>query len=96
MPESTPLLSVVTPTFNRREFLPYLRRFFEWQQYEHNELVVLDDSPQPNADLFKGDDRIRYFHSNQRINIGKKRNELNRLARGEVIVCFDDDDYCGR
>ncbi len=90
---SAPLVSVVTPTFARSAFLPYLRRFFEWQTYPNKELVVLDDSPQSNAGIFAGNDRIRYFHSTSRIDIGVKRNELNKLAKGDVIVCFDDDDY---
>ena len=27
------------------------------------------------------------------MNLGEKRNKLNELANGDIIVCFDDDDY---
>lgn len=93
---SRPFVSVITPTYNRREFLPYLLHQFNYQTYpaELRELVILDDSPESNADLFPKDDpRIRYIHSPERLALGKKRNMLNKLAKGDIIVCMDDDDY---
>lgn len=95
-----PFVSVVTPTFQRRDFLPYLIYQFQYQDYpaDKRELVILDDSPQSNQDLVEmladpAQPNIRYIHSEQRLALGKKRNMLNQLARGEYIICFDDDDY---
>ena len=97
-----PFVSVVTPTWNRAAFLPYLIYMFRYQDYpaERRELVILDDSPQshqPIIDRLTGNQavalNIRYLHHPQRLTLGKKRNMLNELAQGEYIVCMDDDDY---
>ncbi|WP_343550774.1 glycosyltransferase family 2 protein [Pantoea sp.] len=97
-----PFVSVVTPTWNRREFLPYLLYMFQYQDYPANrrELVILDDSPESNAELIASLTRyaphpelIRYYHQSDRMTISAKRNKLNDLTRGEYIVCMDDDDF---
>jgi glycosyltransferase involved in cell wall biosynthesis len=97
-----PFISVVTPTWNRRAFLPYLLYMFQYQDYpaDRRELVILDDSPESNADLIATLTRysphpelIRYYHQSERLTIGAKRNRVNELARGEYIVCMDDDDF---
>ncbi|QKJ85615.1 Putative glycosyl transferase [Paramixta manurensis] len=97
-----PFVSVVTPTWQRRAFLPYLIYMFQYQDYpaDRRELVILDDSPHSNQDLIDAltaaghhSGQIRYYHVAQRMNLGQKRNRLNQLARGEYIICMDDDDY---
>ena len=87
------LVSVTVPTFGREEFLPALHANFERQSYPDLELVVLDDSPVPSS-YFSAlrSDRVRYLHTPTRASIGAKRNRLLELARGEVVVQFDDDD----
>ncbi|MTD26966.1 glycosyltransferase family 2 protein [Erwinia sorbitola] len=100
--QSLPFVSVVTPTWNRRTFLPYLLYMFQYQDYpaDRRELVILDDSECSNADLVEGmkkyaacPELIRYYHLPKRLAIGAKRNQLNALAKGEYIICMDDDDY---
>lgn len=97
-----PFVSVITPTWNRRAFLPYLLYMFQYQDYpaDRCELVILDDSPTSNAELIATltryaphPERIRYYHQSERLPIGAKRNRLNELARGEYIICMDDDDF---
>jgi len=90
-----PFVSVITPTYNRRKFLPMLIQLFKAQTYPSNlmELVILDDSPTSNADLIPSDTNIRYIYEPVKITLGEKRNMLNKLAKGDVIICFDDDDY---
>lgn len=99
-PRSTPFVSVICPTYNRREFLPYLLYIWQYQDYpaDRRELVILDDSPASNADLIDmmvdpSQPNVRYIHSPERLTLGNKRNRLNALAKGEYIICFDDDDY---
>lgn len=96
----TPFVSVVCPTWNRRAFLPYLLYIFQYQDYpaDKRELVILDDSEHSNEDLIAmmvdpALCRVRYVHSPERLDLGKKRNMLNAMAQGEYIICFDDDDY---
>lgn len=99
-PLPTPFVSVVCPTYNRREFLPYLLYIWQYQDYpaDKRELIILDDSPASNADLIAmmsdpSQPNVRYIHSPERLVLGQKRNMLNELATGEYIICFDDDDY---
>lgn len=97
-----PFVSVVTPTWNRAAFLPYLLYMFRYQDYpaDRRELVILDDSPESNLATINALTRnnpqgqnIRYIHHPERLSLGAKRNKLNELAQGEYIVCMDDDDY---
>ncbi|WP_341516645.1 glycosyltransferase family 2 protein [Citrobacter gillenii] len=97
-----PFVSVVTPTWNRAAFLPWLLYMFRYQDYpaDRRELVILDDSPQSHLPLIEqltqgkpGAFNIRYIHHPERLALGKKRNMLNELAQGEYILCMDDDDF---
>lgn len=97
-----PFVSVVTPTWQRAAFLPYLLYMFRYQDYpaERRELIILDDSPTSSLALVNAltrnqpeRDNIRYIHHPGRLTLGKKRNMLNALAKGEYIVCMDDDDF---
>uniref|UniRef100_UPI0035E3CEDA glycosyltransferase n=2 Tax=Atlantibacter subterraneus TaxID=255519 RepID=UPI0035E3CEDA len=97
-----PFVSVITPTWNRPAFLPWLLYMFRYQDYpaHRRELIILDDSDQSHQHII---DRltdgqpeqcnIRYVHHPARLALGKKRNMLNALASGEYILCMDDDDY---
>lgn len=40
-----------------------------------------------------GLDNVRYYSEDIKLNIGAKRNKLNSLAKGDIIICMDDDDY---
>jgi glycosyltransferase involved in cell wall biosynthesis len=93
---SREFVSVVTPTYNRRNFLPMLIHLYKSQTYpkEYRELIILDDSPTSNEDLVPKDyPNIRYYYQSEKMTLGEKRNKLNELAKGDIIVCFDDDDY---
>jgi glycosyltransferase involved in cell wall biosynthesis len=93
---SKPFVSVITPTYNRRKFLPILIYQYQIQTYpkELRELVILDDSETSNKDIIPKDDKsIRYIYMSEKMALSNKRNKLNELAKGEVIVCFDDDDF---
>ena len=92
-----PLVSVLTPTYNRRKFIPYIIKCFQHQEYPQNKMewIILDDGTDKVGDLFKesGLTNVRYYSEDIKLNIGAKRNKLNELAKGEIIVCMDDDDY---
>jgi len=97
-----PFVSVVTPTWNRPAFLPWLLYMFRYQDYpaERRELIVLDDSDQSHQTIIdtltNGQPEkfnIRYVHHPERLALGKKRNMLNDMATGEYILCMDDDDF---
>jgi glycosyltransferase involved in cell wall biosynthesis len=90
-------VSVVTPTYNRRRFIPYIIKCYQNQIYpkEHMEWIIYDDGSDPVGDLFNGLSlpNIRYIYNGVKQKIGYKRNRLNELARGHIVVAMDDDDY---
>lgn len=98
---SLPFVSCLTPTYERRQFLPCLLDIFRRQTYpvDRRELVILDDSKESNQDLI--DDFLKqypemnivYKYSSEKLKLGKKRNMLNDMAKGEYIMYMDDDDY---
>ena len=89
-----PLVSIITPTYQRAWFLEETARRVHSQTYPNYEWLILDDSQEPCAALADAkDERIRYRHSLKRMTIGEKRNQLVAEARGEIIAHFDDDDY---
>ena len=92
-----PFVSVITPTYNRRRFIPYLIKCYKQQEYraDRMEWIILDDGSDPVGDMFEGLDipNVRYIYSPEKQTIGAKRNRLNNEARGDIIVAMDDDDY---
>jgi len=92
-------VSVITPTYNRRAFIPTLIQIYKNQTYpkEKMEWIILDDGRDKVEDLFqeaaKTIPNLRYLSHPEKLRIGAKRNRLNREARGEIIVAMDDDDY---
>ena len=94
-----PFVSVVTPTYNRRRFIPILIKCYEAQEYKKDrmEWIILDDGQEKVGDLFaeaaKRIPNIRYMSMDEKRTIGAKRNILNEEARGSLIVAMDDDDY---
>jgi len=90
-----PFVSVITPTYNRRRFIPHLIQCFKSQTYpkQHMEWIILDDGSDPVKDLFNEIPNVRYIYNEEKQNIGAKRNRLNKEAKGDIIVAMDDDDY---
>jgi glycosyltransferase involved in cell wall biosynthesis len=96
-----PLVSIVTPTYNRRRFIPQCVAGIKAQTYplDRIEWLVYDDGTDKIADLLAPSSPliaglcVRYFTSDTKLNIGAKRNFLHAQAAGEVIVTMDDDDY---
>ena len=96
---SMPLVSIVTPTYNRRRFFPTLIRMIETQTYPRDrmEWIVYDDGQDPVGDLIdEASDRLPrtiYIRDEEKQTLGEKRNRLNREAKGDILVAFDDDDF---
>lgn len=100
LPKSSefPPVSIVTPTYNRRAFLPWAIECVRSQTYpkERLEWLVYDDGSDKILDVlqpYMKELNIRYFSSDVKLNIGAKRNKLHEEARGEILVVIDDDDF---
>ena len=89
------MVSVCTPTFNRRPFIAAMLECFNHQTYPRDrmEWIIVDDGTDPIEDLVSHHECVRYFKLADKISLGKKRNLMHEKARGEIIVYMDDDDY---
>lgn len=90
-----PFVSVCTPTFNRRPFIPIIIKCFENQKYPRDrmEWIIVDDGTDKIEDLVAHLPYVKYFKYDEKMTLGKKRNILNEKANGDIIVYMDDDDY---
>ena len=90
-------VSVVTPTYNRRQFIPALIKIYANQTFpkEKMEWIIIDDGIDKVGDLFQAANipNIRYIALEDKLRIGAKRNRLNEEARAPIIIAMDDDDY---
>lgn len=99
MSNDGPEVSVVTPTYNRRKFIPTLIEIYRAQTFPKHrmEWIIIDDGPESVADLFeeaaKTLPNVRYLRMEDKLRIGAKRNLLNDAACAPIIVAMDDDDY---
>jgi glycosyltransferase involved in cell wall biosynthesis len=90
------LVSVCTPTFNRRPFIPSMFKCFQHQDYKGPiEWIIVDDGTDKIEDLIisSGISNIKYYKLDEKITLGKKRNLMHRYAKGDIIIYMDDDDY---
>jgi glycosyltransferase involved in cell wall biosynthesis len=89
-----PVVSIITPSFNRPKLLEAQHRIVTAQSVQDFEWLILDDSPEPAAYFAQLDDpRIRYTHMRDRMIVAAKRNWLCERSAASVIAQFDDDDY---
>ncbi len=101
MTDSGVEVSVVLPAYNEadtieatvRTTLATLDAFLPAGSYE---VIVAedgceDDTPEIASRLADGDDRVRHFHSDERLGRGGALNAAFRAARGDTLAYFDTD-----
>lgn len=92
-----PLVSVCTPTYNRRPFIKYMFQCFLNQTYPQHrmEWIIVDDGTDRIKDLIDDADipQIKYYEVKQKMTLGQKRNFMHSKSNGSIIVYMDDDDY---
>jgi len=91
----TPFVSICTPTFNRRPFIPTAIQCYMHQDYprEKMEWIIIDDGSDKIEDLVKDVPGVKYFEYDEKMSLGKKRNLMHEKSKGDIIVYLDDDDY---
>lgn len=87
------MISILTPTSERDPFLKLLYSALLKQTFSNWEWLILDSSWPPCSFKEIKDPRVRYFHTQEKLAIGEKRNFLKNQAHGDILVHFDDDDY---
>lgn len=92
-----PMVSVCTPTFNRRPFIKNMFQCFLNQDYPKHriEWIIVDDGTDKIKDLIEQSNipQIRYFEVEKKMTLGAKRNYMHSFVRGSIVVYMDDDDY---
>ena len=90
-----PFVSVCTPTFNRRPFIPYMIKCFNHQTYPKDKIewIIVDDGTDKIEELLKDIPQIKYFKYDTKMTLGQKRNVMHSKCTGDIIVYMDDDDY---
>ncbi|MDX1948720.1 MAG: glycosyltransferase family 2 protein [Pirellulaceae bacterium] len=90
-----PLVSALMPTARRPEMAARAIRYFQQQDYANRELVIVDDGPDNLARFVARDSSIRYLRVEKPTSIGAKRNLAASIARGELLIQWDDDEWHG-
>lgn len=90
-----PFISICTPTFNRRPFIPFMIKCFEHQTYPKNriEWIIIDDGTDKIGDLVSHIPQVKYYFYHEKMTLGKKRNLMHDKTIGDILIYMDDDDY---
>lgn len=71
-----PFVSICTPTFNRRPFIPIMFECFKNQTYPKDriEWIIIDDGTDKIKDLIESSNipQIKYFAYDTKMTLGKK------------------------
>lgn len=94
MMQVSPRVSVIIPTFNRRDYLPIALDSVLAQTYTDYEIIVIDDGSNDDTRgvLAPYEKNIRYFYQENR-GIAAARNRGIEESRGAYIALLDSDDY---
>ena len=90
---AAPLLTCIMPTRDRVAYVKQAVDYFLRQDYTHAELLILDDGAACAEKMLPESARIRYVRLPKRTVLGAKRNLACEMARGSIIVHWDDDDW---
>ena len=87
-----PFISICTPTYNRRKFIPFLIKCFKAQTYPPQlmEWIVVDDGTDPVGDLFQDVSGVKYYYQLVHINISSNLSTISLfehfLARSQKLL----------
>lgn len=89
-----PLVSVIIPTYNRRDMIPIAIESVLKQTYKNLECIVVADGGEDISDIIKSfrDYRLRYHYKQINTGLGATRNIGLSMMKGEYVCFLDDDD----
>jgi glycosyltransferase involved in cell wall biosynthesis len=95
---SSPLVSIITPTYNHEQFIAECIESVLAQTYQHWEQIIIDDgSNDRTAEIAAryADERIKYIRQDHRgiWRLGELYNNALRRANGEFIAILEGDDF---
>ena len=103
-PEDCPPISVITPTYNRKELIDIAFHNILSTDYPHDKIewIVIEDNektPHMACDKIVSFQiqvpkiKIKYIPIEGRMTIGEKRNHAVEQAENDIILFMDDDDH---
>ena len=96
-----PLVSVLIPVYNKREYLPACLRAVLGQTYRRLEVVLAEDRSTDGSfaiceEYAARDGRVRLLRNERNLGAGQTRNAALRAAKGDWICFVDADDVPAR
>lgn len=91
---TTPLVSIILPTYKRAHVLPFAIHSVLAQTYPNWELIVVNDNSPDNTEaVVKSfhDHRIRYFRNDPNLKLPRTLNRGFSLAEGDCLTWTSDD-----
>ena len=69
--KTVPFVSVCTPTFNRRPFIPIMLKCFDSQNYPKDriEWIIIDDGTDKIEDLVKDHPNVKYYRYEEKMTL---------------------------
>lgn len=99
MAKDAPLVSIITPTYNREDFIQKAVDEVLAQSYDNFELLIVDDGSTDNTKVilepYLRDSRISYFYQENQGQSVARKFALSR-AKGDFICFLDSDNYWSR
>lgn len=92
------LVSIVLPTYNRAQVLPYAIRSILQQTYTDWELIIVDDnSSDTTAEVIRSfsDPRILYIRNDPNLKLPRALNKGFKIAKGDLMTWTSDDNILG-
>jgi len=95
---NSPLVSIITPTYNHEKFIAECIESVLAQTYPHWEQIIIDDGSTDGTGEIAasyGDERIDYIRQNNQgiWRLGEIYNHALRRSHGEFIAILEGDDY---
>jgi len=91
---NNPLVSIVTPTYNRPVLLKRTLSSLINQSYKNIEMIVVNDAGQDVQAVIDDldDSRIKYFQNEKNVGLAATRNVALKKSTGLYLCLLDDDD----
>jgi len=99
MSKSCPLISILTPTWNRAEYLERVWSRIDSQTYRNIEWIVANDGSSDNTQKVidglakQSNFPITFINASMRVGKPRMDNELMNHANGDFLIWNDSDDY---
>lgn len=89
--KSNPMVSVVIPTLSRYPYLKDVLKDLEAQDYKNIEVILVDQTEPFQKDFYDGWKLDLTVVYQQEKALWKARNSAIKMAKGEIILLYDDD-----